>query len=167
MPTQSFGTLCYAPYPRDSQRLRLYRAQDTVPSGQALPEIEACQLYVDRVTSSEWWRLRYPHVTRVKVHWRRGRTAVASPLTNTISLPRSLRTERTNLHELAHLVTPPDVASHGPEYARTYLDIVAQFMGPDFAQELFQAFRAHRVRVAQPSSQEAPGGTNSARRDGI
>jgi putative metallohydrolase (TIGR04338 family) len=166
MPSQSLGTLRYAPYPRDSQRLRLYRAQDTVPSGQALPELEACQLYVDRVTSSEWWRLRYPHVTRVKVHWRLGRTAVASPMTNTISLPRSLRTERTNLHELAHLVTPQGVASHGPEYARTYLDIVAQFMGSDFAQELFQAFHTHRVRVAEPSSQEdRAGATNSTRAD--
>jgi putative metallohydrolase (TIGR04338 family) len=66
-----------------------------------------------------------------------------------VALPRWGRSERVILHELAHHATPRYCAAHGPEYARTFLDLVRHFMGREVAQQLEEAFESHRVKVAE------------------
>jgi putative metallohydrolase (TIGR04338 family) len=87
-------------------------------------------------------------VVKATVRSIRGKTAFAEPgQPPTIGLPKSMMTERVLLHELAHLVTPLTLPKHGPDYARTYLELVRQFMGLKVARRLTLAFLVYEVRV--------------------
>jgi len=136
--------------PRDSQRAKLYRAEQSRPQGRRFATLPQCQHYVDSVLRSPWWRGVHPDIETVRVKDGRGRrSAAAWHQAREIALPRHARSELTILHELAHLVTPPTFAGHGPEFAATYLDLVGRFMPPPAAEDLRTAFREHRVRVAE------------------
>jgi hypothetical protein len=50
------------------------------------------------------------------------------------------------LHEVAHCLTPVDVAAHGPEYAGVLLSLVRRAVDPGTAQRLEDAFSRHGVR---------------------
>jgi len=50
------------------------------------------------------------------------------------------------LHEVAHCLTPTDLAAHGPEYAGVLLALVRRAVDPARAQSLEDAFARHRVR---------------------
>lgn len=41
--------------PRDSQRSKLYKAEDCAPKGEQFETVAECQAYVDRITASAWW----------------------------------------------------------------------------------------------------------------
>jgi putative metallohydrolase (TIGR04338 family) len=111
--------------------------------------------YVERVTRSRWWRCRLPRGVRVKdgrgTRIARGGWGTGRP---TVNLPRWARTRLVILHELAHVLTSRpgrEVAAHGPEFAKTYLELVRRFE-PELAPRLRAEFKAGRVRtrVAKP-----------------
>ena len=159
------------PTTRDTQRKRVYDAETalfrdaaTHPGDSAAAKrllhqgarvtstgnitIEACQAYVDHLIRSAWFQRRWPEVARRGVTCRHKvyGNATWSP-SGYISLPPWARDEATILHEVAHAVTPREVA-HGPEYAAAMLALVGHRMGPEAAKALREQYREHRVRIA-------------------
>lgn len=134
--------------PADEQQARVYEAEATVPDGREFTTVPECQAYVDQVLASEFWRRRFPRYTRVTVKDGRGRWhGVANKPKRELLLPRVSRNERAILHELAHVVTSLRFAPHGPEFARTYVDLVRAIKGDAAARVLLEAFDRHDVGV--------------------
>jgi len=131
--------------PRDSQRARLYRAENEVDPGKALPTVATMQAYVDRVAANGWFVERWGDRT-FDVRPGCGHTRATANPDGVLQMPRWARREMTILHEVAHCVTPVTFAAHGCEYAGVLLAIVRRAMGLGPAQALEDAFGRHRVR---------------------
>lgn len=146
--------------PRDTQKQRVYAADGGWPGhsaaatkhlingpkvdGTGSVTIEACQAYVDHVTSSAWFQSR----------WGRRRITVKHKVYGTATgyygrmcLPPWSRTEATILHELAHALTVDQgYASHGPEFAGVLLTLVRYQVGTEAATAYRAALREARAR---------------------
>jgi putative metallohydrolase (TIGR04338 family) len=144
--------------------------------GLAFDSLEAAQAFVDRVVNSALWRrlrrdagrglspLGYVLVMRGRGKWATANTRwplsaelrrrQGRPL-GMIKLPRWAWSHWVALHELAHLATPNEVAWHGREFARVYLELVRRFMGEDSATLLRASFKNHRVKF-RPARRRAP-----------
>lgn len=143
--------------PRDAQRGRVYRAELPMPSS-PLPGLDACSTYAERVVGTFWWQARFPDHTLDRVpRFRPGHGARQAFFAEhddgeqTITLPRRYRTKGVVLHELAHwaLFAEPDLPYHGRTFTRLLLDATAEFLGPDRARLLADAYRSQRVRVGR------------------
>jgi putative metallohydrolase (TIGR04338 family) len=144
--------------PRDSQRSKVYKAQNQINEGNRLETIPEIQNWVDKITASRWWKSRYPWIKRIKILPGRGcRNAKAingvypeerrQGFDAVIKLPCWARTELTILHEVTHIaVDPPLDGGHGREFCRNYLGMVGRWMSQQAQQELRQAFRANKVK---------------------
>ena len=131
--------------PRDSQRARLYRAENEVDPGKALPTVAAMQAYVDGVAATGWFTDRWGTRT-FEVRPGYGHKRATADADGVLQMPRWARREMTILHEVAHCVTPVTFAAHGHEYAGVLLAIVRRAMGLAKAQALEESFQRHRVR---------------------
>lgn len=140
--------------PRDSQRAKLYRAEDAVfqkSKPAEYTDLRDVQAYADKVLKSKWVRRTFPHapyLVRV-VDGRGRRRAAAFRGSNRIAMPRWSRSRWTVLHELAHIFTPGHFAAHGREYAATYLLLVRHFLGTAAHAELRASFKEHRVKYTK------------------
>lgn len=132
--------------PRDSQRARLYRAESEVDPGRRLPTVERLQGHADALVQADWFALRWPGRT-FEVRPGFGHRKATATADGVLQMPRWARTELVLLHEVAHCITPPTFASHGPEYAGVLICLVRRSMGPATAQALEDAFDRHRVRA--------------------
>ena len=131
--------------PRDSQRARLYRAENEVDPGRALPTVAVLQAYVDGVAAKEWFTDRWGART-FDVRPGYGNKRATADAEGVLQMPRWARREMTVLHEVAHCVTPVTFAAHGQEYAGVLLALVRRAMGLAPAQALEDSFDRHRVR---------------------
>ena len=152
--------------PRDSQRARLYRAEDEVGSGRRLPTVPLLQAYVDDLGGTEWFRSRWGP-RRFDVRPGHGHRRATADRDGVLQMPRWARTEVVVLHEVAHCLTPATFAAHGPEYAGVLLSLVRRAVDPGSAQRLEDAFARHRVRwtltaVPLPGHPAPPNGRYSA-----
>lgn len=159
---------------RDSQRSRLYKADDVFdgvrvsalakrhltdsvrharqyvigvhgPEGFYYPSVESTQDYVDAILASAWFRRRWGHRRIPVQHSHGGGSAAWVDGSISISVQHR-RQEQTILHEIAHVLTPHPYAHHGPEFAGILLTLVKHVMGPEYAATLRESFKAHRVR---------------------
>ena len=135
-----------APRPRDSQRARLYRAEGLVDAGRRLPTVERMQAWVDALLASDWFVARWGSKSLEVRPGFGHRRATADQVNGVLQMPKWARSELVLLHEVAHCITPPTVASHGPEYAGVLLALARRGMSPATAQRLEDAFAAERVR---------------------
>lgn len=146
--------------PRDNQKSKLYKADDVI-HGQDLPTVADMQDYVDDMTRRAWWKRRYPGVASIEVRDGRGRRSANGSYdgwrrAGRVKMPRWSRYEAVLLHEVAHCATTSkygrSVASHGPEYAKIFIELVQWRMGKEEADKLRASFKKHRVkyRVAKP-----------------
>ncbi|MET0276262.1 MAG: hypothetical protein ABW211_05390 [Acidimicrobiia bacterium] len=144
--------------PRDAQRRRVYLAETPLPSS-PLPGLDACATFVDRVVGTLWWNVRFPerHLGVVP-RLRPGNGAKQAfyreePTGPTITLPRRYRTKGVVLHELAHWALGLDsgLPAHGRTFARVLVDMTAEFINPERAQELAASYREQRVHVGKPA----------------
>ncbi len=151
--------------PRDTQRARLYRAEDAVPRGRELATVDAMQGFVDAVVASVSWQ-RVPDAPRSIVvrdgRGRRGACAEGCWHGAVLRIPRWARCERILLHELAHAATPNECAPHGPEFAGRYLALVRRFVSESLWEELRGLFITHRVAFTHSDGVES-----ESRRKGI
>lgn len=134
--------------PRDSQRSKLFQAENCLPLVNHLPTVPAIQSYVNKILHSRWWKNRFT-VTTIKVEDGRGRRTAAAWHTHfagIIAMPRWSRYELVILHELAHIATPENCASHGREFARNFVDLVTRRMGNDTAKALKASFDKGKVK---------------------
>lgn len=140
-----------SPRARDSQRQRLYDAENLMPEyyhkiGRgSLAEAEA---FVAMVLGTTWWQSHPHHLPRLRITGG-AKHGLANRGKARIALPPFARTKLICLHELAHILTPvtADVAAHGPEFAQAYIDLVGQFMGEDVARRLRAVFQRGNVKV--------------------
>jgi putative metallohydrolase (TIGR04338 family) len=110
------------------------------------PSVASTQDYVDAVISTAWFRRRWGF-RRIPVEHSKGRGSVAWS-TGTIAISCShRRSEAVILHEIAHRLTSPTAAHHGPEFAGILLTLVKHVMGAEHAKALRTSFREHKVRV--------------------
>lgn len=139
--------------PRDSQRARLYRAEARLRP-RKLANIDECADFVDEVLADDWWqqRFRFEPPPRMRpgygarhafFHWDR-----EGPC---ITLPKVHRSRMVVVHELTHyaLWKQPDIAYHGPTFARVYLESVEQFCGTTTAGKLAAAFAEYKVKLSE------------------
>jgi hypothetical protein len=105
-----------APAPRDTQRARLYRAEDEVAVGRSLPTLERLQAYVEEVRAAAWFVARWGERS-FEVRPGFGHRHATADRDGRLQLPRWSRTELVVLHEMAHPLTPAGYAPHGPEFA--------------------------------------------------
>jgi putative metallohydrolase (TIGR04338 family) len=131
--------------PRDSQRSRLYRAEDDVGPGRRLPTVPVLQAFVDELAASDWFTARWG-ARSFDVRPGHGHRRATADRNGVLQLPLWSRTELVVLHEVAHCLTPVEYAAHGPEYAGVFLSVVRRRLTPATAQTLEDAFARHRVR---------------------
>lgn len=131
--------------PRDSQRTRLYRAEDELSPGRRLPTVQVLQAYVDELATTEWFVTRWGRRS-FEVRPGHGHRRATADRNGVLQLPRWSRTELVVLHEVAHCLTPERYAAHGPEYAGVFLSLVRRRLSPAAGQALEDAFGRHRVR---------------------
>lgn len=149
---------------RDFQRSRVYKAERAdafTAYSQEVGSIHDVRAYVDKITSSRWWRNRCP-VKSVQVWDGRG-TRIAygglfcsgSKFGWGISLPRWARTHWVILHELAHVITEANGyyddghPAHGREFCATFLELTRRWIGTDAAKALKQSFKDHKVKYTR------------------
>ena len=142
------------PQPRDSQRVRVYRAE-TPLKGRELRTIEQCEDFCESVVGTLWWLNRFPKLGLERIpHLRDGRGARQAfyredPGHPTITLPRRYRTVNVILHELAHwtMHADHDLPNHGYTFTRVFMDLTAEFCGPAARELLAAAYSEHKVHI--------------------
>jgi hypothetical protein len=138
---------------RDSQRSKLYTAEEVL---RGAPEDRAAlDAFIGKVMRSAKVKgLVGPRRYRLV-----GPSAWCTPSWDGDKIVFSAGQRFEVLHGLAHLVVPGsnEVAFHGPEFCRCYLDLVRRFLGPEQAAVLREAFKVHRVkhRVVSSESRQA------------
>lgn len=134
---------------RDMQRSRVYKAERSISPGKAIPTINGVEAYLGKILNSKWWRDRFPRKTILKVKDGRGcriaRGFNGGASLVHLTLPKWSRLEIFILHELTHTVTSTNLAAHGPEFAGTFLELVARFMGQEAGEALRLAFVKYGV----------------------
>lgn len=148
--------------PRDTQRLRVYRAEwATLPGGVNLfGTNRAAQSWVDDLVGQPWFTARWPGLAGLVV--RTGRGANGSSGFGLITLGPRARNPATALHEVAHEIVSRSpgggsiYADHGPEWAGVFLFLVGRVMDAALADRLRAAFDAGRVRTAPPGCLTEP-----------
>lgn len=145
---------------RDTQKARLYRAEDaccwmkkdgrTAPD---FPDVKAAERYINKLRNSAWAKRRWP-----KFQWQgpvsvqTGHGCNCSTSGNRITLSRWGYTYGVVLHELAHAIIArerrlyPGAAYHGREFCAVYLQLVQHKLGKPAADELRARFKAWGVK---------------------
>lgn len=140
---------------RDSRRNKLYTAERVLEKySTRLFSIEEAQDFLKKNMSRKYITERYPEATDpviVERTWGRSSWAYG---TRRIRLNEWGFTQWILLHEMSHIVSKRhfglDIAGHGWEFARTYLDIIRAVFGIDAYHELKTSFREHKVKFNPP-----------------
>ncbi len=129
--------------PRDSQRIRVYRAHwDYAKESGHLGERSAFRLALSLGVSMSWGKER--STRNMSGGW-------AQPKDRMIRInPRvgGSTSMATLLHEVAHCLQPEGSAWHGPEFCRVHLDLTERVQGWDKRVALAKALAKHNVKVA-------------------
>ncbi len=142
---------CYNRGMRDTQRGKVYSAEGVLNQGQTLRTVDECQLFVNKVVGSAYFKRHY-RVRSIDVLDGRGRsTACAGTLYGLpmIKLPIWSRTKPVILHEIAHHAAGLG-HKHDWKFAAALLDLVRHFLGAEQASILKASYRKERVRFREP-----------------
>lgn len=148
--------------PRDTQRQKVYDAENKVTVGTKFETLEECEVFLAKVCQSKYLVKKYGWMGRNKltekserriplprlIRGRAGTRAWASSL-NTITLPEWCWNERIILHELAHLLNS-SVRMHDWKFCEIYLDLVRHIMGKETHDALKASFKTGRVKFTKP-----------------
>ncbi len=141
-------------WPRDAQRIRVYRAE-TPLKGLIFTTLKECEDFCKSVVGTLWWSNRFPELGLAKIpRLRDGRGARRAfyredPGHPTITLPCQYRNARVILHELAHwtMHANHDLPAHGYTFTRVFMDLTAEFSGPQARERLARAYAEHKVHI--------------------
>lgn len=158
--------------PRDSQRSKLYEAErvldDFISTEWGPGQVAEMQDWVDALLDSKWWTRRYGERFIEVTSGAGQRRALAKTRTDgwfsykrKIGLPLWARKDWVVLHELAHHATDfkhgfDQVAAHGREFARIYVELVGHVMGKPAADALKVSFKEHSVKYSKPRKPMTP-----------
>lgn len=144
--------------PRDSQRSKVYKAEQIAFKGSSIdvPEIKDIEEYIDHIRSLGRVRESFPELVKFPVFVGDGR-ARRRPCANSsgIFMPRHARQKWIVLHELSHTIirrrySVLRAAGHGWQFAEAYLLLVRHVMGVEAHDRLKAQFKEHRVRFREP-----------------
>lgn len=134
---------------------RLIKTVSALPVSRPEPELRPMTLakarkYAISKAKSAWWRKEFKGRGTIidVVDARRDSSASCHRWgydVATIKLPKWSRWPLTILHELAHAVTAPRYAWHGPEFALNFLKLVSHYIGVEEAKELKTVFKQNGV----------------------
>lgn len=143
---------------RDSQRIRVYRANSGV-LGTPLPHMEDVRLFCHDVLTSTLWNKLFPKDTPWKVPpLKPGRGARSAHVLwyedgrIEIAFPKAYRYATYVLHELAHygIGYRNDIAAHGPEFVGIWLTLVREFCSARTSHALERGLAREKVRTFIP-----------------
>lgn len=143
---------------RDSQRIRVYRANSGV-LGSPLPHMDDVKLFANEVVSSNIWKNLYPSPDVWKVpHLKPGKGArTAHVLWHhdgriEIAFPKAYRYTTYVLHELAHFGFGLDdsIAAHGPEFVGMWMALVREFCSTRTINALEKGLAREKVKMFVP-----------------
>ena len=133
-----------------------------------IESVKDIQKWIDSITDSDWFRSYLipaneeelsDHITPRHRHYRiqvkdgRGRRRAGGSSAGYITLPVWSRTRITILHEVAHVIirTKP---WHGKAFTRCVLDLVHEFVGPEWAEHLRLCYDDKKVKYLDCGYQE-------------
>lgn len=133
--------------PWDMQKQRLYDAEYFTQHSAAWTRIvvggkkystgnihiDAINEYLDHLTAMAWFQRRWGPWD-IEARHKAGGSAYGKQLRDgagEIMLPVFARDEPVVLHEVAHCLTPRHFASHGPEFAGVYLELIRYRVGKE------------------------------------
>ena len=134
---------------RDTQKAKLYRAENTVARGIEWKTLDEIEAFLTKLVNSRRFEKRFK-----LQHKGNRKSPILRPGFGArratggfwmITLPRLARCQRVVLHELAHCVT--NGAKHGPDFAKAFHDLVSMSMGRETARALRVAYKQERVRM--------------------
>jgi putative metallohydrolase (TIGR04338 family) len=150
---------------RDSQRSKLYRAEEEIASFEtSYPTLKEVDDYCKRVVNDKWF-VKHFGLCEFGVKDGRGARAargigwddLSGKRLLRITIPLWARTDRIILHELCHGLKLLDKEpGHGRVFARTYLAMVKHFMGKEAASVLRASYKHHRVKYVKTSGVKRP-----------
>lgn len=146
--------------PRDTQRKRLYLADDVLkPFAKPMPEVADIERFVRYVWGLERVRKSWPTATgevwRLPIVRPGAGCRSAFGSATGITMPRWSRKTDVVIHELAHCITDREwgslqVPGHGWHFCQVYLRLVLLVMGRE-AHDAFKAsMKTHKVRFTRP-----------------
>lgn len=148
--------------PRDSQRSKVYAAEQATFGwggdgrfGDKGLTIKECQAYINMVEASKWFQKHHGAGYRVTVYPGRNTGVSYGESVGYITLGKSARAHWVLLHELSHNINNSEngydsVPGHGWQFAAIYLGLVRRFLGAEAHDALKAAFKARKVRFAEP-----------------
>lgn len=133
---------------RDSYRTRIITAEADVTCEKiTLPDLRSLQA---RVLKSKWWARRKDEASVSAQTYNDGREL---PCENYYDLSSMLYGQGAAqiklMHALAHDITvyTDDMSAHGPEFAKTFLEVTRRFLGQHAKDSLNVAFLQHKVKT--------------------
>lgn len=133
---------------RDSQRTKFYNAERTVP--QTALGHQAAVAFGQKITRSAWWKKRHPRELLITGYARANQGCLVYKAQSAIF--GDADTKLKVIHNLAHQLVvatenPNEVAWHGPEFVRLYLQMVERYIGKDAKFNLTAIFRQNGVKT--------------------
>jgi hypothetical protein len=130
--------------PRDGSRAKVLQAEQGV-GGDKLTFVELQKLAA-RIQRSVWFKKRNASVKSISVMLGKRTYCNDIPAVNPVIELSKTATDLDLMHAIAHLLHSRDVALHGPEFVRQYLDLTRRFLGHDRYKALDGAFAAAGIR---------------------
>lgn len=132
----------------DSQRKKLYRAENFVTVGKKFKTLKKAQKFLDKVLGSAWFQRRFGKVS-IRMEMTQGWTKSYCRRTEGLlrMLPEHLN-ERIILHELTHALVQAPHAGHGRLFCAVYLDLVRHYLGENAYDQLLKGYRKHNVKYS-------------------
>ncbi len=152
------GEVAVPTEPVDSRKTKVYKAlESTSLNDERLLNYGAASEWTEKIVKSVWFRNRIP-----KSHYGNPRQIVvastferypnsySSSYSACIYIPYGGPSKLSILHELAHILAPPDIANakHGRRWANMLLQLVRRYMGEDAWRELRTSFIENRVKYS-------------------
>lgn len=158
------GTRTEVVRPRDGKKRAFYTAEDSAlkyHNQKHFPSLAYVEDYVRKTVLRDKWFKRIFGVRNIAVKPKDGESSSGSSSGQYIRIAKCHYIEYVVLHEIAHCIRPltgwakgknPDIehASHGREYAHTYLLLVQHFMGAEAAKKLRESYRKHKIKYTAP-----------------
>lgn len=130
---------------RACQQDELYRAEAGAPNGIDFHDIGEVRIFVQQMIDSSWWHERFPKVRGIRVERALKRDGsvgawFADDWSGQIEMSPDHWCAKYVCHEVAHVTAKAHSGngSHGPVFARDYLEMVYRTLGSEVWMDLRQ-----------------------------
>ncbi len=139
-------------YLSDTQRAKVYRGETGLPNGTRFSTLEECQDFVDRVCARAYIQREFPRAAMKSIRVQHTGPSATSSWASYSGIhlsPRFGMTERTILHELAHVLVGLHV-EHNWEFCAGHIKLVRNVSGKRIADRLIAGYKREGVKYRKP-----------------